>query len=335
MMKRILKISTITMISIIIIELTISSFTLADTFLHQQKKKDFLVVDKNGQGDFKTINEAIDYSPINSVIYIKNGEYKEIIDIKKPVSLIGEDVCNTIINPISEKNKFAIRLGASGIKIKNLSISNEAPGPYSNGVNIVSPNTEISYCNIYENPIGIAIWTSNNLIMNCNIWDCKDEAIVLLGTSYSDCNNNSILNCNFYDNCDGIELQYSSFNTIRNCRIYNNTHTGIDAISTSNNKNVISNCEIYNNEVHGIYISSSSENKIIDCNIFDNGEEDVIFTGKSKFNQLISTSDLNDNNKMSSLVKLKNILNKISNPLIQKIVSILESFVYFKEKYKF
>lgn len=334
-MKRIIKISTVTMIFIIIMELTITSFALADASLKQQKKNDFLVVDKNGQGDFKTINDAIDYSPINSVILIKNGEYKEIIDIKKPVSLIGEDVYNTIINPISEKNKFAIRLGASGVKIKNLSISNDAPGLYSNGVSIISPNTEISYCNIYENPIGIAIWTSNNLIANCNIWDCKDEAIVLLGTSYSDCNNNNIINCNFYNNCDGIELQYSSFNTIRDCKIFNNTHTGIDAISTKNNKNVISNCEIYNNEVHGIYISSSSENRIIDCNIFDNGEENIYFTGKSKYNQIISTSDLTENNKMSSLVKLKNILNKISNPLIQKIVSILESFVYLKEKYKF
>ena len=317
-------------------DLILISNAAAENSLISKEKENMIIVDINGNGDFKKINDAIENAQTNSIIYIKNGEYKEVIDIDKKVYLIGEDMSRTIINPISEKNKYAIRLGAEGVKVVGLSIKNDAPGLYTSAVSIVSSSTIVVDCDIYETPIGIAIWTSNNLIKNCKIWGCKDEAIALLGTPYSKCNYNSIINCEFYKNCDGIELQYSSYNTIKNCEFYENTHTGIDAISSSNNYNIISGCEIYNNKVNGIYISSSSENKIMDCSIYDNGDQNTVICGNSNGNEFIKTSNVNiDENRLSSISRLTTILNKISNPLIQKIILIIESLSVFKEKYKF
>ena len=262
-----------------------------------------IIVDSSGNGDFLKIQDAIDYCKEGSIIFVKNGVYSEIINIKKQIKIIGENKDNTIINPISEKNKYALRLGASGIELSVLSITNGAPGLYSSAVRICASNIKIQDCKIFDTQVGIAIWTSDNEISNCIFDNCGDEGIALLGTAYSECNNNKILNCEFFQNCDGIELQYSSKNIIENCEIYKNTHSGIDAIASDNNENIIKNCKIYDNQVNGIYLSSSSNNKIIDCLIYDNIDGNIISNGESKNNQISNSLDNNQKTKSKSNFK--------------------------------
>lgn len=60
--------------------------------------KSFLIVDKNGNGDFSSITEAINNNPNNLPIFIKNGVYEEEIKCDdKIVTLIGEDKRRTIV----------------------------------------------------------------------------------------------------------------------------------------------------------------------------------------------------------------------------------------------
>ena len=286
-----------------------------------------LVVDKNGEGDYTSIQEAINNAKPGSTIYVKKGIYSEIIIIKKQINLVGEDKDSTLISPISEKNKYAICLGAPDITIQSCSIKNGAPGLYTNGIRIISSRTEVRNCNVFDTPVGIAIWTSNNIIDNCHFWNCKDEGIALIGSSYSDCNNNTIKNCVFYENCDGIELQHSSSNTILNCTFYDNSHSGIDAITSSNDKNTISNCKIYNNEVHGIYLSASSENQIIDCFISDNVDGNIVMNKNSENNQIISNSK-SINNRITIREIIFRLLSRIPNSKILTIFNNLNCFSY-------
>jgi len=169
---------------------------------------------------------------------------------------------------------------------------------------------------------------SDNIIDNCNFWRCKDEAIALIGSTYSDCNNNKITNCVFRENCDGIELQYSSSNTISDCEFYDNTHTGIDAIASSNNNNIISDCKIYKNEVHGIYFSASSNNQIIDCSISDNEDGNVVNNKGSINNQIITNT--NTFPAYKEILSKEDIINyfleKISGMYNGKINSIFDSY---------
>ena len=272
--------------------ITLSSNIVINTVA---QTKNPIIVDKNGEGDYKTITEAIQNVSNGATIYIKNGEYKEIINIKKKITLIGEDKEKTIINPASEKNMYAILIATTGVKIKNLGITNEAPGIYTAGIRISASETTIENSNIYNTSIGVLTWTSDNTIKNCDFWGCRDEGIALLGSEYSNCDNNKITNCVFYDNCDGIELQYSSNNIITNCEFYENTHTGIDAIASSNNDNIIKNCNIYNNRVNGIYFSSSSRNQIINCYISDNIDGNIILNKNSQNNQISLKNSLEHN----------------------------------------
>ncbi len=286
--------------------LTASANASAESNIITNQQEKTIIVDKNGNGDYTTIQEAINNAPEGSTLLIKEGTYCEILNIKKKINLQGEDKNKVIINPISEKNKCVLRLGAPGIKISKLSITNGAPGLYATGIKISASKAEIKDCNIYDTPIGIAIWSSNNIISNCAFWGCDDEGIALLGSKLSKCDNNKITSSIFYSNCDGIELQYSSYNLIKNCEIYDNSHTGIDAIGSSNDKNIISNCKIYNNEVHGIYLSSSSDNKIIDCLISDNKDGDIITNEQSKNNNIINLASIDSIEKSSD---------KIENPI--------------------
>lgn len=251
----------------------------------QQNSYD-LIVDKNGEGDYITIQDAIDNAPDMATILVKAGTYAEIIEIKKSVTLIGED--SVLINPVSKKNSYSIRIGAPGTKLSKLSITNGAPGPCASGIYVCSSNTEIEDCSIYDTPIGVAVWTSSNVIKNCRFWGCRDEGVALLGSISSACNNNRITNCVFYNNCDGVELQYSSNNMIFGCEFYENTHTAIDAIAESNNENTISSCKIYNNTCNGIYLSSSSNNLITGCYISNNKNGDVVEIGNSYNNEITS-----------------------------------------------
>ena len=277
--------------------------------------------------EYQTIKEKINNALEGSIIHIKSGTYSEIINIKKKITLIGESKDTTIINPISEKNKYGIRLGAPDITIKNLSISNGGPGLYTTGIKITSSGVKIEDCKIYDTPIGIAIFTSNNIIKNCEFWGCKDEGIALIGSLYSDCKNNEIRNCIFHNNCDGIELQYSSENTIINCEFFDNTHSGIDAISLSNDKNIISNCKIYNNNVHGIYLHSSSDNQIIDCIFFNNKDGNIVECKNSQNNVIKnSNNEYQENNIMERLINFLKLFQKRYPKVRVILISIFDSY---------
>jgi len=313
-MKGRIKKTMITITVLIILQVTFVFLVQSET-INQTNDNSFILVDKNGNGEYTSIQEAINYATAGSTIYIKKGEYPEIIQIKKTITLIGEDKDSTLINPISEENKYSIYVGAPNIKIKNIGITNEAIGLYSQGIKISSKNTEIDNCKIFNTPVGIAIWTNENKINNSVFYGCKDEGIALLGSIDNPCNNNLISNCIFYNNCDGIELQYSSYNKILNCKFYNNTHTGIDAIASDNNENIISNCEIINNRVNGIYLSSSYNNKIIDCYIKDNSGGDIIMNKYSENNEIIKNEKSEEQTYNISKISLtvQKVLQKLKN----------------------
>lgn len=304
-------------ILILYIQINISTTTRAETV----EELNYFIVNTTGAGHYKTIQEAINNAPEDSTIYITAGTYQEIIHINTRIKLIGEDKDKTIINPISKENKYAICLEAPGVVISNLNITNGAPGLYTTAVQISTLETKISNCNIHDTPIGVAIWTSYNIIDNCRFWGCKDEGIALIGSQYSKCDNNRITNCVFYNNCDGIELQYSSNNIISDCKFYQNSHMGIDAITSSNDGNIISNCEIHNNTVSGIYLSSSSNNQIKDCLISNNRDGNIVIT-KNSYNNEIKNSEQDTAYKENNL--RRRIFERISN--MKMLMRILANF---------
>ena len=123
------------------------SYTIA-----QPAKIDFVVA-QDGSGQFKTIQEAInavpDFRKKETVIYIKNGVYKEklvLAESKSLVTFIGQNVDSTIItydDYSQKKNIFGEEKGTSGssgfyiygpsFSAQNITFSNTA-GPVGQAV---------------------------------------------------------------------------------------------------------------------------------------------------------------------------------------------------------
>ncbi|HKJ43465.1 MAG TPA: pectinesterase family protein [Sunxiuqinia sp.] len=111
------------------------------------------VVSKNGDGDFTTIQDAInavpDFRKTTTTIFIKNGTYKEKLILpssKNLVTFIGESVKQTIITNddyASKKNRFGEEMGTTGssafyifgsdFTAKNITFENSA-GPVGQAV---------------------------------------------------------------------------------------------------------------------------------------------------------------------------------------------------------
>jgi len=110
---------------------------------YSQTPANTIVVDRNGTGHFRNIQQAIDsvraFNPAGTVtIFIKNGFYKEKLVIPTyvcNVRLIGEDKDKTIINFDDHANinkmgtfrTYTLKICGNDIVLENLTIENSAP----------------------------------------------------------------------------------------------------------------------------------------------------------------------------------------------------------------
>lgn len=115
---------------------------LASFSLSAQDKTYDIVVDRNGTGDYRNIQEALDnvraFDPKGQVtIFIRNGAYKEKLVLHthlNNVKLIGEDKFKTIINyddhanidKMGTFNTYTFLIRGNDIIIENLTIENSA-----------------------------------------------------------------------------------------------------------------------------------------------------------------------------------------------------------------
>lgn len=117
-------------------------FCLFGSALYGQQTKYDIVVDRNGTGHFRNIQQAIDsvraFNPSGTVtIFIKKGFYKEKLIIPTQccnVHLIGEDRDKTIINWDDHANinkmgtfrTYTLKICGNDITLENLTVENSA-----------------------------------------------------------------------------------------------------------------------------------------------------------------------------------------------------------------
>lgn len=137
------------------------------------KSYDFVVA-RDGSGDFKTVQEAVDAvadcSESVTKIFIKNGVYKEKIIVsvtKKNINFIGEDKHQTILT----YDDYASKLDANG---KNIGTSGSSSiYIYSDGFSAENITFENS-----AGPVGqaVAVWVAGNQahFKNCRFLGFQD-----------------------------------------------------------------------------------------------------------------------------------------------------------------
>lgn len=122
-----------------------------------------IIVDINGNGNYTSIQAAINNSSAGDTIHVWNGTYYESLVINKSITLIGNNSKNTIINAGSSSN--VIEISADWVNISNFSITSGYDGIYLNNVKYCSiSNNNFTYMNN-----GIHLLNSNFNIFNNNI----------------------------------------------------------------------------------------------------------------------------------------------------------------------
>ena len=104
-----------------------------------QERRDTLVVSRDGTGDFRTLQEAVEsvraFMDYTVTIYVKNGVYKEKVIVPswvENIDIIGEDRDKTIItyddhaNIMGTFRTYTVKVEGSDITFKNLTIENNA-----------------------------------------------------------------------------------------------------------------------------------------------------------------------------------------------------------------
>lgn len=106
-----------------------------------QERQDTIVVSRDGTGNFRTLQEAIEsaraFMDYTVTIYVKNGVYKEKVIVPswvENIDIIGEDRDKTIItyddhaniNKMGTFRTYAVKVEGSDITFKNLTIENNA-----------------------------------------------------------------------------------------------------------------------------------------------------------------------------------------------------------------
>lgn len=159
------------------------SFTCLFFILTASGQDKKITVSKDGTGDYTTVQEAInavpDFRKVVTTIFIKNGVYKEKLNLsasKKLVRLIGEEVTQTILtydDYANKKNAFGEEKGTSG------SSSFYIYGDGFSAQNITFANS--------SGPIGqaVALWVAADQasFINCRMLGFQDTLYTYGGSS--------------------------------------------------------------------------------------------------------------------------------------------------------
>ncbi len=126
-----------------------------------QERQDTIVVSRDGTGNFRTLQEAIEsaraFMDYTVTIYVRNGVYKEKVIVPswvENIDIIGEDRDKTIItyddhaniNKMGTFRTYTVKVEGSDITFKNLTIENNA-AQLGQAVALISEGDRLKFIN--------------------------------------------------------------------------------------------------------------------------------------------------------------------------------------------
>ena len=247
-----------------------------------------LFVGGTGEGNYSTIQDAIDNASDGDTIFVYNGTYYENPVIGKSIDLIGESKENTIINS-SSKFSNVVTINKDWVNISEFTIEN------CEGIEVAGMKVGADYCLIKE------IIFRNN----------EPYGLSLNPSDYT-----TIIDSKFLENRIGIYTKFSDYNTISNNIVSDNEQYGIVCAFSSNNNIIdnkassngiiglitnncnyfyISNNTAISNEQNGMYILDSNNIKVFKNNILNNNYYGILCENSN--NNIIFHNNFVENNQ--------------------------------------
>jgi len=231
------------------IGLTISSFTFLQVvaYYNVPSLTNFLIMSPEQeyiQGNFSSIQEAINDAENGSIIHVPSDVYYERIVINKTISLIGENVSTTIID--GSNSGTIVNIIADNVTIAGFTIQNSGWGWYKNGIYVYrADNCEIKNNFLLHNCQNIRLNCSQNSRVLDNTIDGDGYGIRLINSFNCTAIGNNVSNC-----IGGVHLQNATSCTVKRNRFTQNSQ-GVRLYSPCLYNKIMANT-VYNNTYDGM-----------------------------------------------------------------------------------
>jgi F-box protein 11 len=254
-----------------------------------------IVVSKQSNGDYQTIQEAINNARSGMRILVRPGLYLESLVIDKPLEILGDGKAQDII--IQSPDSDCLLMQTDYAVVRNLTLQGSArhPGDKDFVANIPQGQLIIEDCYITSASLAcIAIHgdKANPIIKRCSISYGKESGISvyangqgviedcnifgngLAGVTIQDSGNPIIRRCRIYEgDSNGILVYDGGQGIIENCEIFNNINAGVEIRESGHP--IIRDCKIYEGKTSGIFVHTNGQGIIKNCDIFSNGLQGV------------------------------------------------------------
>ncbi len=184
---------------------------------------DTIIVDQGGSGDYTRIQDAINHSKDGDTIHVFSGNYTELLNINRSITLIG--IGDPLLYHVEEGTTNII-ITSNDVNIKNISIENKNDGesPRSNNIVIESSNVLIENINILGDNGIKSFNQKDTTITKCN-FNCSAYSILFsnsedISITHNTFSNYLVLKSVIYF------ITYDSGGISRDIFISNNTFSG-------------------------------------------------------------------------------------------------------------
>ncbi len=216
------------------------------------------------QGNFSSIQEAINCAENGSIVYVPSDVYYERIVINKTISLIGENFSTTIIDGSNNSGTIEntiVNIIADNVTIAGFTIQNSGWGWYKNGIYVYrADNCEIKNNFLLHNCQNIRLNCSEDSRVLDNTIDGDGYGIRLINSFNCTAIGNNVSNC-----IGGVHLQNATSCTVKkNCFTQNSQ--GVRLYSPCLYNKIMANT-VYNNTYDGM-IEKMPPNTTFSGNVF-------------------------------------------------------------------
>lgn len=222
-------------------------------------------VDDPPNHKWNTIQEGVNDASNDDTIIVRDGIYRENVDVYKRLTIHSENGADATIVQAASVYDHVFYVIADYVNISGFTVTGATK---TFGIYLSNAN----HCSISNNN------ASNN---DCNIY--------LYSSSNNTLENNTATDSNTYD---GIVLSSSSCNTLKNNNASDNSRIGI-GIWNSNN-NILQNSTANSNNLYGIYFQSSSNYNTLESNTANSNGGHGICIGSSSNNTLLNNNVSNN-----------------------------------------
>ena len=177
------------------------------------------IVDEQGNGDFTTIQEAVDIANTSDTIRVYQGVYFENVLVNRSMTLIGNGSEKTMVNAGGNDN--ALKITGDHVNLSGFSFSNSEMTGTGSGIRVQGDNASIDNCSSHNNRYGIYLQSANFASVVNNSFSDNEIGIRLFFSSQ----HNTILNNSCANNEWGMVLhQDSDSNDIMNNSLSGDTN---------------------------------------------------------------------------------------------------------------